>query len=502
MPKKAKTSQLFKLFNHYYLVFIIFLATVPRFVNITKASIWHDEGFTMMLVGRTPANIWLGSARDVHPPLYYLLLHYWTELFGRSVLSARSMSAVLSVITVIFGYKIVLKVSTRRAAHLAGVLLALAPFLIRYSQEARMYGVLGVFLVLGTWLILKIVEQPKNYWLWAGYILTMTAGLYTHYFALFAIMAHWLYLLTLQPIKEWKLGKSLWLSPVWWLANLAIVILYLPWLPNFMGQFTRGQGIGWIPKTTLYTFPSGIWQFFTYTDARALTAIIYFALPILVLVASVYILFGDKDKLHGKRLIVFYTLLPVLLTILVSIKKPIYQDRYLAFAAVGVYMICAMAIDKLSHQRRAIFYTFASVLIIVELIGIRNVYHQATHRVDVVATVVNNNYQAGDELLSAELYTYFDFIYYNQTGVQPQLYTPRRDDGSINHPNGYGESGLLYDRAEQIYVDDLTSFTSGRRVWFIGKTGDKAYYDQIPDSWRLLRKDVAGYSEVRLYQVQ
>ncbi len=456
----------------------------------------------MMLSGRAPIDIWLGSARDVHPPLYYLLLHFWTQLFGSSVLAARSMSAVLGVITVVLGYKIVQKVSTERAARLAGVFLALAPFLVRYSQEARMYGVLGVFLVLATWLLLQLVERPRNMLLWVGYVLAMTAGLYAHYFALFAIIAHWLYLMTMTPMRDWRLFKSFWLTPAWWGANVAIILLYIPWLPNFLGQFTRGQGISWIPKTTIYTFPSGVWQFFTYTDARALTNLIYFALPLAILAASIYILKGDKDKLRGKRLVVLYAYVPILLTVLVSLKKPIYQDRYLAFAAVGIYMIVAIAIDKLAGGRKALFYSLAAAVIVIQLIGIRNVYSQASHKMGAATKVVNDDYRRGDVLLAGELYVYFDFSYYNRTGVLPRLFTPRRDDGTINHPNGYGESGLLYDRSGQVYLDDLVAIEPGERVWLIGKSGDKAYYSELPDNWRLLRRDRVGGSEVRLYAVQ
>lgn len=479
-----------------------FLAAVPRLINITKSSIWHDEGFSMMLSGRMPLDIWLGSARDVHPPLYYLLLHFWMQLFGNSPFSARALSAVLGVITVIIGYKIVQKISTERAARLAGVFLALAPFLIRYSQEARMYGVLGVFLLLGTWLLLLLVERPKNVWLWTGYILAMVAGLYTHYFAVLVIAAHWLYLVSLEQPRQWKFAQTLWLSPAWWLANLAIGLIYAPWLPNFIGQFTRGQGIGWIPKTTIFTFPSGVWQFFTYTDARALAGWIYFILPLAILAASFYILLGDKEQRHGKRLLVLYTFVPILLTIIVSLQKPIYQDRYLAFAAVGIYMIVAIAIDKSAKNKRMVFYSLAAVVIIIELIGIRNVYSQASHRMVAIAQEVNSGYAADDVILAGELYVYFDFSYYNRTGVLPRLFTPRHDDGSINHPNGYGESGLLYDRAQQIYLDDLITIAPGRRVWLIGKTGAKTYYDKLPDNWQLLRHERAGYSEVRLYQVQ
>lgn len=165
-----------------------------------------------MLAKRTVQEIWAGSARDVHPPLYYELLHFWMRLFGTSELAIRSLSAFAGVLIIPIGYLIVRKIAGLRAAILASFVLALAPFLIRYSQEARMYGLLGLFLLLALYAVTEIAERPKRTWPYVLYTLSIAAGLYTHYFTVLAVLAFWLYFVLLEKPSTWKIGESIWLS--------------------------------------------------------------------------------------------------------------------------------------------------------------------------------------------------------------------------------------------------------------------------------------------------
>jgi uncharacterized membrane protein len=56
--------------------------------------------------------------------------------------------------------------------------------------------------------------------------------LYTHYFAVLAALSHWLYLGLIRLLPGYRLRHIQ--RKDWWLANLAIVVLYLPWLPNLL----------------------------------------------------------------------------------------------------------------------------------------------------------------------------------------------------------------------------------------------------------------------------
>ncbi len=472
---------------------IIVLAVTARWVGITKSSIWHDEGYSAMLASRDWLGIWLGSARDVHPPLYYELLHGWSVIFGNSALALRSLSAVCGVAVVGLGYLIVDKITKRHnIAALAGVILALNPFLIRYSQEARMYGVLGVFMLVAMLGLIMIVRR-NNRWLgYALYILGISAGLYTHYFTVLVVASFWLYVASLYIVKGNKKIKLLsdWR---WWGANVLAVIIFLPWIPNMINQITSGQGLGWLSKTSIATFNDTIWQFFTFTDAHLIGPISYWVLPLGVLAAILYISILDKSKERFVRLLAIFTLLPILSVIVISLVKPVFHQRYFVFSALSVCMLLAIYFSSLVKKHRAVAVALALVVISLQLVGIRNVYSQGNHQMGNVMDALNQQYLPGDSIISAELYTYFDSSFYNQTGSRILLYTHN------GRPNGYGESGLLYDKG--VYTDSFTSLPPGR-VWLIGKTGQHDYYDSVPPSWVLKQSYRGGYSEARLYQIQ
>lgn len=470
------------------------LGSLVRWSFIAKASVWHDEGFSIMLARRSAAQIWVASARDVHPPGYYELLHFWMKLFGTSELAIRSLSSLAGILTIPLGYIIVRKIAGTRAAILASFVLALAPFLIRYSQEARMYGVLGLFLLIALYTITEIMQEPKNIWPYVVYTLAITAGMYTHYFAALAIVAFWFYLIQLTPISQWKFRKSIWLSWRWWVANITALVLFIPWLPNMISQLRRGQGLSWLQPATIRTLPDTIWQFFSFTDGRDIFVVIYWLAPIIILTAGVYVWLKDKSENKFARLLIIYFVVPIAIGLFISFKRPIFHERYFAFAAIALYMIIAIAIDWIANKRRWLFILLASILLVGESVGVYIVYHQATHQMRQVAAQMNQNYQVGDKIIAGELYVYFDGSYYNHTGQTILLYT---NDSSLN---GYGESALLYD--QNVYLDSYQNVSAGTRVWLIGKTGEHEYYNTIPANWKLLSEYDRGYSEIRLYQVQ
>ena len=475
------------------LVLIIILAVVTRAFGITKSSIWHDEGFSIMLSSRDWLGVWLGSARDVHPPLYYELLHGWGLLFGSSALALRSLSAVFGVVVVGLGYFIVLKVGKKHnVAALAGFILALNPFLIRYSQEARMYGVLGVFLLVAMLGVIYITQNHKD---WRGYIIYVagiTAGLYTHYFTALVVISFWIYVVAIF-MQTGSKKISILTNWRWWLANLAAVILFMPWVPNMLSQLTRGQGLGWLSRASAMTLNDTIWQFTTFTDGRALWPVLYWVVPAILLVVIVAHTINDKTKAHFSRLILLFSFFPILFALSISFFRPIYHERYFVFAAIGLCMLLALAISEINAKNKILAALLLFIVVSSQLVGIRNVNSQSNHQMSTVMSGLESSFKPDDKLIAGELYVYFDSSYYNRTGLDIFLYTKQ------GRPNGYGESGLIYDKG--IYLDSYNDIQSGR-VWVIGKTGQHDYYDQVPSSWKLVSTFSAGYSEARLYQIQ
>lgn len=467
-----------------------------RLFHIAHSSIWHDEGFSVMLATRTPVAIWQAATRDVHPPLYYEVLHLWMRLFGTSELALRSLSVACGIALIPLCFLLVRRIASQRAAIITSFLVATSPFLVRYSQETRMYAMVTLWIVISLLAMVYIVSKPKKIWPYLLYTLSITLGLYTHYYAALVIMVYWLYLISLWwPHRKSHIQVSHIITSMrWWVSNIVAVILFAPWVATLIAQFRRGQGLSWLPHTTINTFHDSIWQFFTFTDAHRLPSIFYWLLPLLLALVAVYISQFNQDRHHYARLITWYSFVPIVLAIMVSVVRPVFHERYFSFTVVGFLIMLALAIDQVMKKRIWPGAILLTGVVLTQLIGVRNVYSQSNHQVRTTINSINTQYQRGDYLISGELYTYFDGSYYLNSSVPLLLYT------GVYAPNGYGESSLLYDK--NVYIHDYSEVSKGSRVWLIGKTSGSEYFEKVPANWQLVHTYHAGYSEVRLYLVQ
>src|SRR3989344_7299075 len=182
--------------SKFLLPFIVILATFIRLRNNTAIALWHDEAFSALLIRMPFSEMMHRIGLDVHPPFYYWLLDIWAEVFGQSLYSLRGFSVFFGAATVFMIYLLIKKLTQKNYLALgAAALLAVNPFHIQYSLEARMYT-LGTFLIAAsTWVLVKSLESNK--WRhWLTYAILTTATALTHYFLLFAIGAQAIYVLS------------------------------------------------------------------------------------------------------------------------------------------------------------------------------------------------------------------------------------------------------------------------------------------------------------------
>ncbi len=142
---------------------VLGIAAILRFYHLSYSSLWHDEGNTWALVQRGFAQIARDSAADIHPPGYYWLLKLWTVLAGTNVAGLRSFSAVMGVVLVWVIYRIARRLfHDRFGALLAAFLAAINPFLVYYSQEARMYALLALESGILIWALLVLLDKETT----------------------------------------------------------------------------------------------------------------------------------------------------------------------------------------------------------------------------------------------------------------------------------------------------------------------------------------------------
>ncbi|WP_347929050.1 glycosyltransferase family 39 protein [Pseudomonas helvetica] len=495
-------------------VLVMMLAIIVRFYCINLPYFWTDEAFSALVGVQSPGRIWFHLGHDVHPPLYFLVLHAWMAIFGEGVFAIRALSALAGVATVALGMWLMRLISTPRVALLAGLFLALLPISVRYSQEARMYTLEGVWLLGATIALVYWLKSARNRYL-MSYLVLMTAALYTHYLAVLCLLSHWLYLVVLRLQRDKTLH---YLSrPTWWGTNVAIVVLYIPWLISLGNELflnteklETGGDIFWIPELTIYTLPSAVWKFLTVKSGLEFASPIYVLLPALVMASVVWVGFKERSRLKLELLLVIYVLLPVLIVFLVSFGFPIFVERYMAFAALGLPMIVALAISRIAHRTRALAWVSTLLMIGVQLMGLNTIYQQqddlddprnaSQYPLDDIVSRINENAIAGDNIIVDGAYWYYSVAYYNRSDIQPRLYQAPWDSSTAHRPNGYGASTLIYQDRDKVFLDNLVSVSPDiKRVWWVTSTRLADEENHFPGNWQCVFAQSLGDMELRLY---
>jgi mannosyltransferase len=197
------------------------------------AGFWIDEGLSVGIADRPLDDIPGVLRQDGSPPLYYLLLHFWLAIAGRSEESVHGLSVLFAALCVPVAFWAGWTLFGRRTAWIAALLTAVNPFITQYAQEGRMYA-----------LVTLLGMVSMTCWLQAftadadavrrgpaiGFAVALAAMLYTHNWALFfgaATGVAWLVLLWRARGEERRrlLRTGL-------LAYGGVVVLYAPWLPN------------------------------------------------------------------------------------------------------------------------------------------------------------------------------------------------------------------------------------------------------------------------------
>lgn len=222
---------------------ILILAAALRLYLLAGQSFWADEGNSVALAARSVGEIVVATAGDIHPPAYYLLLKAWASLFGLGESGARSLSVLLGVVVVGVVYRLGVRLRGVRMGLVAAALAAVNPFLVYYSQEARMYMLLALCAVASALALVGWIGASgtagRRALLWPAllYLGAAGLGLYTHY--AFPIQLAALNLVFFLWLWRGRRKSPVWpqLAP-WLLINAAVALFFLPWAPIAWRQLT------------------------------------------------------------------------------------------------------------------------------------------------------------------------------------------------------------------------------------------------------------------------
>ena len=227
------------------LIGITAAACAIRLFRLGHQSYWLDEAYTVMIVKSSFGHMLRTIPRtEKTPPLYYLFAWVWARVFGTGAFALRSVSAIAGKLTVPVAALTARRLFNARAEIFTAILVAVNPFLVYYSQEARSYSLLVLFSACALWAFVEAWKTGSNRSLVAWAIFA-TLALLTHYFAAFLLIPESIALI-------WRLrDRRAVLSSAAWVA-VGITLL-----PLIFAQRNEG-GFSFISAVPLHTRVVGI----------------------------------------------------------------------------------------------------------------------------------------------------------------------------------------------------------------------------------------------------
>jgi len=173
-----------------------------RLVSLNTRGFWIDEAISVTQANRSLVAVIAKLAEGVHPPLFHVLLHYWIELFGTGEVPVRLFASVWGILAIPVAFWAGRAIFDRRTGVIAAGLTAFSPYLIWYSQEARMYSMMLFFGLLSVGFLTLAVRENRTR-LWLGYAVFTFLGMFTHYFFSFLVLGEVLYFGWHQIVVPW-----------------------------------------------------------------------------------------------------------------------------------------------------------------------------------------------------------------------------------------------------------------------------------------------------------
>jgi len=341
------------------LTIIILLGLFLRIYDLGNQSYWLDESYSITDASKTSLSEVLSNLKTDQPvpPLYFIFLHFWIQLFGLSEVATRSLSLIFSVLSIIFVYFMVKKISKEETALLTSLIFAISLPEIVFSQETRCYALFTFLAVLSTYYFIKSISENKkyNYYL---YTIFITLAVYTNYFAVVLIALQLSYFL-FAKYDIHKLYSIL-------LCQIIAGLLFMFWFPTLLKQI--------IPLQALH---QEMFRAYNFQPLIAELGLFIFFIPIFLLLIFLAF-FYFNNKLSFNKIIKFNDKYPVILPLIFIIGlvllfplliKSKMGLRYYVFLSPAVYFIISRNILLLNKTMGRILLiilllTFAFSLII------------------------------------------------------------------------------------------------------------------------------------------
>ena len=391
-----------------------------RVAGLTSQSLWRDEVDALQFASRPPAGLLAMFTRPgENGPLFFAALHPWLAVVGHSEMALRLPSALAGVLMIALTYALARRLIRaageqdpgERVALLAALLTAVNPYLVWYSQEAKMYTWLAVW-TLSALLMFLAAVQRGGAWRWLGYLALLGIAVLHHLWAvaLVPVCAAWLLALGRPYRSRWRPFLLTLALPL--LPYLA-VMGWWQWRLFTTAGFQTGHPFvpaGKIAGGLVVALGQGV--------AAAPNAAIAAGVVALLLAGSVLATGRLSRPGRAAALLWSWAALPPLVIFAVSLVKPMYAERYVIWILPALLLLLARGAVGLGRIFRPLG---ALALLFLLVIGLANGWRQMHTPIKAdfrdAAAYVESQRGPGDALLFQIPYNRSVYEYY--AGPQP-----------------------------------------------------------------------------------
>jgi 4-amino-4-deoxy-L-arabinose transferase-like glycosyltransferase len=357
---------------------ILILAFGLRLARLTFQPLWWDEGYTLYFATSTTEQLITRTAMDIHPPFYYLLLQAWIGLAGPSPFAVRTLSVVIGTLIVALVYLVGRRLFPRPVGLVTAALASVAPFLVYYSQEARMYALVTLLGLISTYLLWELLEGDKHHaprpLLAGAYIAVTCAAMYTLYYGAFIPVFQTLFVL----LRARHYGRRVW---AWLGGQVLLALLYLPWAVYAGGKlqaYVVGKvevesyaSLGFLPFLAKYLSAFSVGHLAPGLEWLAWGALLF--LP-LALGGGMAAFLGSKGhRASALGLVGLYLAAPLLLGYLVNLLYPFNPpnvERLLLLSTPAFLLLVGMGLCFLGRRMPWVAAAVALVLVVISALSL------------------------------------------------------------------------------------------------------------------------------------
>ena len=306
-------------------IMIIIIGMIFIMLSIFHTNLWFDESYSVGLANHNFLEIWQIGSKDVHPILYYFILHIINFIFGNNIIAYRIFSWICASLVGILGFTHMRKDCGKDVGIIFSFLAFFLPVNIVYAGEVRMYTLAMLLVTLMAIYAYRIYKNKneKNIKNWILFAIFSLLSAYTHYYALVTAGIINI-ILFIYFIKESLKEKKI---------TVTQIILYLPWVIALLAQIKHVSSGFWI----VFSFPKSVIEFFNFQftgnlgDEIYLNSIVAGVFGILICVYMIYAQIKNRKKEKPELYSILVWSLLVIAVIIASVlmKKTIVYARYM-----------------------------------------------------------------------------------------------------------------------------------------------------------------------------